>query len=82
MVKDPARGVQVVEPDTWSEKRIVTFALAIGSVRLVCQLKTEFRTRNEALSYLHKRRTIYEKIARERFARGEIENGIIHLTMV
>jgi hypothetical protein len=37
---------------------------------------------NQALAYLHKNRTQFERVARELFARNEIEDGIINLTML
>lgn len=60
----------------------VTFVLAIGTVRQMCRLQTTFRTQSQAFSYLQKYRTEFERIARERFARGQIEDGLIKLTML
>ena len=60
----------------------VTFVLAIGAARQTCQLKTTFRTRSEALNYLHKNRKEFERVAREQFARREIDDGVIKLTML
>ena len=61
---------------------IITFVLAIGSARQVCQLETTFRTQNQAFNYLHKHRTAFERVARVKLEHGEIENGIIQLTML
>ena len=63
-------------------RQSITFLLAIGAVRQLCCLQTTFQTPNQAYSYLHKHRTELELAARERFARGEIEDGIINLTML
>jgi hypothetical protein len=60
----------------------ITFVLAIGAVRQMCRLQTTLRTQNQAFSYLHKYRTEFERVARERFARSEIEDGVINLTML
>ena len=60
----------------------VTFVLAIGTVRQMCSLQTTFRTQSQAFSYLQKYRTEFERVARERFARGEIEDGLVKLTML
>lgn len=60
----------------------ISFVLAIGPIRQNCSLQTTFRTRNQALSYLHKHRTSFERVARERFERGEVEEGVIHLEML
>lgn len=60
----------------------VTFVLAIGAERQTCRLQTTFRTRNEAFSYLHRFRKEFERIARERFDRREIDDGVINLTML
>jgi hypothetical protein len=62
--------------------RPITFVLAIGTVRQVCRLQTTFRTQNQAIRYLHKYRTEFEHVARRRFARGEVEDGVIKLTML
>jgi hypothetical protein len=80
--RDISSDIRIVKGDEDGEGRTIAFALAIGSIRQLCHLKTSFRTQNQALSYLHKNRTIFERIARERFERGEVENGVIHLTMV
>jgi hypothetical protein len=63
-------------PKTESDKgQIITFVLAIGSVRQVCQLETTFRTQNQAFSYLHKHRTAFERVARASLARGEVKDA-------
>ena len=63
-------------------RQSITFFLAIGAVRQLCCLQTTFQTSNQAYSYLHKHRTELEHAARERFVRGEIEDGVINLTML
>ena len=70
-------------PKTESDKgQIITFVLAIGSVRQVCQLETTFRTQNEAFNYLHKHCTAFERVARVKLEHGEIEDDVIQLTML
>ena len=71
----------VQEVDT-RDGHSVTFVLAIGTVRQICRLQTTFRTQSQAFSYLQKHRTEFERIAREQFARGDIEDGLIKLTML
>ena len=76
------KSVRMV-PKTESDKgQIITFVLAIGSVRQVCQLETTFRTQNQAFNYLHKHRTAFERVARAKLENGEIEDGLIQLTML
>src|SRR3974390_659710 len=54
------KSVQIA-PETGSDEgQIITFVLAIGSVRQVCRLETTFRTQHQAFSYLHKHRTAVE----------------------
>ena len=60
----------------------ITFVLAIGSIRQVCRLQTTFRTQNQAFSYFHKHRTEFERAARARLARGEVEDGVVELAML
>jgi hypothetical protein len=60
----------------------VSFVLAIGSARQTCVLKTTFKTRGRALSYLQQHRTTFEVVARARFQRGEIEDGVVRLSML
>ena len=60
----------------------INFVLAIGAIRQACRLQTTFRTQNQAFAYLHKYRTEFERVARERFVRSEIEDGVINLTML
>lgn len=60
----------------------VSFVLAVGSNRQACVLKTTFRTQSQALSYLQRHRTALEVVARTRFERGEIEDGVIQLRML
>lgn len=60
----------------------ITFVLALGSVRQVCRLQTTFQTQNQVFSYFHKHRTEFERVARARLARGEVEDGVIELTML
>jgi len=60
----------------------VTFVLAIGTIRPMCRLQTTFRTESQASSYLYKYRREFERVARERFALGQIEDGLIKLTML
>jgi hypothetical protein len=72
-----------ITPETETEKgQAISFVLAIGSVRQVCRLQTTFRTQTQAFSYLHKHRSSFERVARERLALGKIEDGVIQLTML
>ncbi|MCC8972362.1 hypothetical protein [Bradyrhizobium brasilense] len=60
----------------------ITFSLALGAARQMCRLTTAFQTDKQALSYLHKYRTELEQMARARFASGQLENGIVVLSML
>jgi hypothetical protein len=76
------KTVRIVPGDKSRGGQAITFMLAIGAVRQLCCLQTTFQTANQASSYLHKYRTELERAARERFARGELEDGVINLTML
>ncbi|CCD90370.1 conserved hypothetical protein [Bradyrhizobium sp. ORS 375] len=82
MAKSTATDVRIAKDDAQREGQTIAFALAIGSARQMCHLETCFFTRNQALAYLQRNRTTFEQIARERFARGEVTDGVIHLRMV
>jgi len=60
----------------------ITFFLASGANRHLCRLATTFITQKQALSYLQKHRTELERQARARLASGELEDGIIVLSMI
>jgi hypothetical protein len=60
----------------------INFVLAIGTVRQLCRLETTFQTQSQAFSYFHKYRTDFERAARARLARGEIDDGVVRLTML
>jgi hypothetical protein len=48
----------------------------------MCRLATTFLTQKQAFSYLQKNRTEVERIARTRLASGELEDGIVVLSML
>jgi hypothetical protein len=75
-------SVRVVPKTESDNGQVITFVVAIGSVRQVCQLETTFRTQSQAFSYLHKHRTAFERVARASLARGEVKDGVIQLTML
>ncbi|WP_342732041.1 hypothetical protein [Bradyrhizobium sp. B117] len=60
----------------------ITFFLALGAGRQMCRLATTFQTQKQAFSYLHKYRTEFERIARARLESGELEDGIVVLSML
>jgi hypothetical protein len=64
------------------EGQIISFVLAVGSVRQVCRLETTFQTQNQAFRYLRKHRTEFERVARSSLARGNVKDGVVHLTML
>jgi hypothetical protein len=74
--------LRIAPEDESRDGHSVTFVLAIGTVRQMCRLQTTFATQNQAFSYLHKHREQFERLARERFAVGRIEDGLIKLTML
>lgn len=71
-----------IAPRSETGGQSVTFVLAIGSTRQACVLATTFKTQNQAFSYLQKHRKAFEGVARARFERGEIEDGVVQLTML
>ncbi len=77
------KSIRIVPHTAPCKGQAINFVLAIGSVRQVCRLQTTFRTQNQAFSYFHKHRTEFERAARARLARGEVEDdGVIELTML
>ena len=76
------KSARIVREARSDEGQIITFVLAVGSVRQVCRLETTFRTQNQAFSYLHKHRTEIERVARANLARGDVKDGVVHLTML
>ncbi|WFU39700.1 hypothetical protein QA640_35975 [Bradyrhizobium sp. CB82] len=76
------KSVRITPEDNSQDGQLITSLLAIGAERQLCQLQTTFRTPDQASSYLHKHRKELERAARERFARGELEDGVVKLTML
>jgi len=76
------KSIRIASETEAGKGQMIGFVLAIGSVRQVCRLQTTFRTQNQAFSYFHKHQNAFERIARERLALGEIEDGVIQLTML
>ena len=76
------KGMRIAPEVASRDAQSVTFILAFGTVRQMCRLQTTFRTQGQAFSYLHRYRTQFERVARERFALGQIEDGLIKLTML
>ena len=76
------KNIRIVPKTETDEGQTISFVLAIGSVRQACRLQTTFPTQNQAFSYFHKHRTAFERVAREKLAIGEIEDGEIQLTMI
>ena len=75
------KGIRITPEAGKGSNRSVTFVLAIGSTRQTCRLTTNFTTQSQALSYLHRHRVGLEHVARMQFARGEVEDGVVELTM-
>ncbi len=75
------KSVRIMPETETGRGQAISFVLAIGSVRQVCRLQTTFPTQNQAFSYFHKHRNAFERVARERLALGEIDDGVIQLTM-
>ena len=76
------KNIRIVPETETDEGQTISFVLAIGSVRQVCRLQTRFAGQNQAFSYFHKHRNEFERVAREKLAIGEIEDGEIQLTMI
>lgn len=60
----------------------ITFFVAFGANRQMCRLATTFDTQKQAFSYLQKHRTEYERIAQARLASGQLEDGVVVLSML
>lgn len=60
----------------------ITFFLALGAGRQMCRLATTFETQKQAFSYLQKYRTEFERIARARMDSGQLEDGVVVLSML
>ena len=60
----------------------ITFLLALGAGRQMCRLATTYQTQKQAFSYLQKHRTEFERVARTALASGELEDGIVVLSML
>jgi hypothetical protein len=76
------KSIRIVPRSETGKGQSVTFVLAVGSTRQVCVLNTTLKTQSQAFSYLQKHRTAFEVVARARFERGEIEDGVIRLNML
>lgn len=76
------KGIRITPRSETGTGQSVSFVLAIGSARQACILKTTFKTQSQALSYLQKHRTAFEGVARSRFDRGEVEDGVVRLRML
>lgn len=76
------KSILIVPHTAPCKGQAIDFVLAIGSVRHVCRLRTTFRTQNQAFSYFHRHRTEFERVARAKLARGDVEDGVIELTML
>ena len=76
-----SKSVRITAEANSRDGQSVSFVVAIGTARQTCRLQTTFQTQSQALNYLHRYRTEFERVARERFALGQIEDGLIELTM-
>jgi hypothetical protein len=76
------KTVRIVPEVKLRDGQTISFVLAISTLRQMCRLETTFQTKNQAFNYLHKYRREFERLARERLARGEIGDNIINLTML
>jgi hypothetical protein len=76
------KSIRITPRDETGRGKSVTFVLAIGSTRQTCVLTTTFKTQNQAFGYLQKHRKTFEVVARGRFERGEVEDGVVQLTML
>lgn len=74
--------VRMVPKAKSGEGQTIIFVVAVGTIRQMCVLETTFETQNQAFNYLHKHRTEFERVARARLARGEVDDGVIRLTML
>jgi hypothetical protein len=76
------KSIRVTPKTEAGSGQSVSFVLAIGPARQRCILNTSFKTQGQALSYLQQHRTTFEGVARARLQRGEIEDGVVRLSML
>ena len=76
------KSIRITPRSDMGAGQSVSFVLAIGSARQACILKTTFKTQGQAMSYLQKNRTAFEGVARDRFERGELDDGVVRLRML
>lgn len=76
------KTIRIVPETETDEGQTISFMVAIGSVRQMCRLQTTFPSQNQAFSFFQKHRNAFERVAREKLALGEIEDGEIQLTML
>jgi len=77
-----SNNIRIVPENEPGKGRAITFVLAVGAIRQICRLQTTFQTQNQAFSYFHKNRNAFERVARERLSRGELEDGVVQLAML
>nr|WP_249148873.1 hypothetical protein [Bradyrhizobium manausense] len=76
------QGVRIVPRVKPDGGGTITFFLALGAGRQMCRLATTFETQKQAFSYLQKYRTEFERIARARMDSGQLEDGVVVLSML
>jgi hypothetical protein len=63
-------------------QKSVAFAVVIGNQRQDCVLKTTYLSMAHAMTYLKSHRSKIEKVAKQKWAEGLIDDGVIYLDMV
>ena len=76
------KDVRIIPSGASGKGQSINFVVAVGSMRQVCCLRTSHQTHNQALAYLHKHRTTYERMAHASVQRGDVEDGVVHLAML
>ena len=62
--------------------RTVFFQIATGNSRQACSVKTKFSTQQQASRYLRQNWIEIEQMARDRLAKGIVDEGCIKLVMI
>jgi len=71
-----------IKPVLEKNSQTVSFAIAIGTSRQVCSLRTRHESHSRALTYFQHNRALIEKMARDRLQAGSLEDGEIKLEML
>lgn len=63
-------------------QKSIAFTVSDGNRRQACILKTAYLSTAHAMTYLKSHRSKIEKLARQKWAEGLIDNGVVYVEMV